>query len=310
MSHLTKWRTVAEIAKPGPATFLIPALSMALIFLTMNFTAVQAQSHAPDLNGVQAQPNVPDFNGVWAREVHGYPKPYYQSGRSGNGSGRNIIEDGYDNEYLKPWVVELLERDELVTASGRTIVTPHSICYPESVPYIYGGTQVQILQTPDEITMIYGDQGQWRTIYMNRPHLSPVVPSWWGDSVGHFEGDTLVIDTVGLAVNPQAGSMGRYGTPHSEGLHLIERWRFLRDGETSTAPPPRNASFDAAAVVEGGKDMRLTFTLEDPVAYRKPWSVTIDYYELDARLREFACAENSHFWDLAPLLPTAVTPDF
>ena len=290
MSYLMNWWAVPGMAQPSPATFVIPALSMALIFLTLNLTPVQAQ------------PSVPDFNGVWAREAHGYPKPYF--------TGRSVITDGYDNEYLKPWVVELLERDQLVTSSGRTLVTPHSICYPESIPYVYGGTQVHIIQTPDEITIIYGDQGQWRTIYMNVPHSDPVVPSWWGESVGHFEGDTLVIDTVGLAVNPQSGSMGRYGTPHSDRLHLVERWRFLRDGETSTAPPPRNDSFDADAVIEGGKHLRLTFTLDDPIAYRKPWSVTLDYYGLSSRIREYGCAENSRFWDLTPLLPTAVIPDF
>jgi hypothetical protein len=245
--------------------------------------------------------HVPNLNGVWARDVHSYPKPYLRNGQ---------IIDGYENDILKPWVVELLERDELVTAAGRTVVTPHSICYPESVPYVYGGTQVNIVQTPSEITMLFGDQGQWRTIYLNRPHPENVEPSWWGDSVGHFEGDTLVIDTIGLAVKPQAGSMGRYGTPHSDTLHLVERWRFLREGEVSTAPEPKNDSFDAAAVVKDGKVMRLTFTLEDPIAYHKPWSVTLDYLELDARIREFACAENSRFWDLTPLLPTSTTPDF
>jgi hypothetical protein len=254
-----------------------------------------------------AQSHVPDLSGVWARDAHSFPKPYRTNGE---------ITDGYDNEYLLPWVVELLNRDALVQASSRTVASPHSICYPEGIPYAFGGTQVQILQTPDEITILFGDTNQWRTIRLNDSHPDDVEPSWYGDSVGHFEGDTLVVDTVGLAVNPQsgsmggAGSMGGFGTPHTEQLHVVERWRFLREGEVTIAPPARNDSFDAAAVVQDGKIMRLTFTSEDRLAYRKPWTVTLDYLELDARLREFACAENSRFWDLEPLIPISTTPDF
>jgi hypothetical protein len=250
------------------------------------------------------QTKAPDLNGVWAREAHNYPKPYMMPGRGGG------IRDGYDNEYLKPWVVELLNRDTLVTRSGTAVHNPHATCFPESVPAVFGGAVMQILQTPTEVTMIFADPGQFRTVYLNKAHPKNIVPSYWGHSVGHFEGDTLVVDTVGIAVKPNSGSMGNYGTPHSEGLHLVERWRFLRPGEVSTAPPPENDSFDADAVVQGGRHMRLTFTLEDPIAYRKPWSVTLDFMPLKARVREYVCAENARNPQVAPLLPTADTPDF
>src|SRR5262249_32592283 len=137
-----------------------------------------------------------------------------------------------------------------------------------------------------------------------------VTPTWYGDSVGHFEGDTLVVDTVGIAVNPQAGSMGNYGTPHTENLHLVERYRYLKPGEKSQAPSPRNDSFDATDVMEGGKILRLEFALDDPGAYKKPWSVTLDFLPLKSRLREYICAENSRDPELGPLIPAADTPDF
>jgi hypothetical protein len=266
--------------------FFASACAAALLF---GVSAAQAQ-HAPNLSG------------VWAREAHNYPKPY-MAGRAG-------IKDGYNNEYLKPWVVELLNRDDLVTASGRPIVTAHSVCYPEGVPYVFGGTQIQILQKPTEITMLFGDANQFRTIYLNRAHPAHVKPSWYGDSVGHFEGDTLVVDTVGIGVHPEAGSMGFFGTPHTDALHLVERYRFLRPGEKSMAPPPKNDSFDADAVIAEGPILRLSFTLEDPGAYKKPWSVTLDYLPLSSHLREYVCAENSRDKDLGPLLPRAEVPDF
>jgi len=278
------------------------ALSAAAAFVVVASAFPIAQSHARDLNGVNLPTDVPNLTGVWARDAHNYPKPFQN--RDGS------VIDGYNNEYVKPWVVELLERDDLVTAAGRSVVTPHSTCYPEGIPYAYGGAQIQILQTPDEIVMLFGDQGQSRTIHMNVPHSDSVEPSWWGESVGHFEGDTLVIDTIGIGAFPQAGSMGRYGTPHSDKLHVVERWRYLREGETSTAPPMRNDSVDADAVM-ADKVMRLEFTVEDHVAYHKPWSVTIDYQALNqGRVREYVCEENTRSPDLAPLLPRAHTPDF
>lgn len=276
---------------------IMPLLALAssavAVPVTMYFSPVLAQ-----------QPQVPDISGVWAREAHNYPKPYNAPGR---GAG---IKDGYDNEYLRPWVVELLNRDTLVTRSGQAISNPHAICYPEGVPAVFGGAVMQILQTPKEVTMIFADPGQFRTVYLNRAHSEHVVPSYWGESVGHFEGDTLVVDTIGIAVSPQSGSMGNYGTPHTESLHLVERWRFLRDGEQSTTPPPEDDSFNKADIIEGKRHMRLTFTLDDPIAYRKPWSVTLDYLPLKSRVREYICAENSRSSQITPLLPTADVPDF
>ena len=291
-SHPTNRRVVPEMATRGPATFLILARGMAVLFLTMNFASAQAQPHAPD------------FSGVWGRDAHNMLKPYSPSPR-----GYNVV-NGYNNEYLRPWVVELLMTDALVENAGKANVTAHSVCYPEGVPYVFGGTQFQFLQGPSEITMLFGDSGQARTIYMNRPHPAHVEPSWYGDSVGHFEGDSLVVDTVGIAVHPEAGSMGFFGTPHTAALHLVERYRYLAAGEKSQAPPARDDSFASSDVIAGGKILRLVFTVDDPVAYRKPWSVTLDYLPLKARIREFVCAENSHDRDLGPLLPTADIPDF
>ena len=277
------------------------ALGLAALVFAMSLPVAQAQAQAQPH---QAQARVPDFTGVWGRDAKNFPKPYRAPGRGG------AVVNGYDNEYLRPWVVDLLMIDDLVTRSGRAVVHAHSVCYPEGVPSVFGGSVTQILQTPTEINMIFADPGQFRTIYLNRPHSKTVVPSYWGESVGHFEGDTLVVDTIGIAAHPQAGSMGNYGTPHTNALHLVERYRFLKDGEPSTAPPPDNDSFDKEAVIAGAKHLRLTFTLEDPVAYRKPWSVTLDFMPLRSRAREYVCAENSRSSQLTPLLPTAAVPDF
>jgi hypothetical protein len=256
---------------------------------------------------VQAEPKLPDFNGMWGKYTYNYPKPYMK-GRA--------IAGGYDNPYLMPWVVDLLMKDELVSASGQALPTAHSLCYPEGVPYVFGETRVQILQEPSEITMLFGgEQEQSRTIYLNRAHPAQVTPSWYGDSVGHYEGDTLVVDTVGIAANPETGSMGMFGTPHTKALHLVERYRLLKDGEPSVAvrrpnPTAQNVTLAANEIAPEGRILRLSFTVDDPGAYKKPWSVTVDFLPLKAHIEEFVCTENYQEKDLLPLIPKADVPDF
>ena len=256
---------------------------------------------------VSAQPKAPDFNGIWGKFTYSYPKPYMK-GRA--------IADGYNNDTLKPWVIDALMKDEMVTKGGQALATAHSLCYPEGVPYVFGETRIQILQSPTEITMLFGgEQEQSRTIYLDRPHPAHVTPSWYGDSVGHFEGDTLVVDTVGIAAKPQAGSMGFFGTPHTDALHLVERYRFLKDGEPFIGPRRQNPTANnitvaQSEVVPEGKTLRLSFTVDDPGAYKKPWSVTLDFLPLKTPIQEYICTENYQEKDLLPLIPRAEVPDF
>ena len=84
----------------------------------------------------------------------------------------------------------------------------------------------RLLQQPDKITILYDYDHQVRHVRMNQSHPAHVTPSWYGDSVGHYEGDTLVIDTVGIKVGPFA-MVDWYGTPHTEALHVVERYRLL-----------------------------------------------------------------------------------
>ena len=288
----TRW--TSRKSRQAAATSVIGASSMALISLAIGITPVRAL------------PQAPDFNGIWGKYTYSYPKPYMK--------GRDIA-DGYNNAFLKPWVIELLMRDELVAARGQALPTAHSLCYPEGVPYVFGETRVQILQGPSEITMLFGgEQEQSRTIYLDRPHSAHIVPSWYGESVGHFEGDSLVVDTVGIAAKPQSGSMGLFGTPHTNALHLVERYRFLAEGEKTVGrgpnPTANNPTLTPDEIVQGGKTLRLEFTVDDPGAYRKPWSVTLDFMPLKTSIQEFVCTENYQEKDLLPLIPKAEMPDF
>jgi hypothetical protein len=77
---------------------------------------------------------------------------------------------------------------------------------------------MQMLQQPGKIAFLYPNDHQVRYVRMNVAHPAKITPSWYGDSVGHYEGDTLVIDTVGVKIGPFA-MVDFYGTPYTEALH-------------------------------------------------------------------------------------------
>jgi len=86
---------------------------------------------------------------------------------------------------------------------------------------------MQMLQQPHQITILYDYSYQVRHVRMNRPHPAQLTPSWYGDSVGHYEGDTLVIDTVGIKSARPFAMVDMYGTPYTDALHVVERYRLL-----------------------------------------------------------------------------------
>ena len=76
---------------------------------------------------------------------------------------------------------------------------------------------MQMLQQPHQITILYDEDHEVRHVRMNQPHPATVTPSWYGDSVGHYEGDTLVIDTIGIKTGRPFAMVDLYGTPHTRG---------------------------------------------------------------------------------------------
>lgn len=126
---------------------------------------------------------------------------------------------------------------------------PAYSCLPSSVPRAYAAVQaaMQIVELPNRVLMLFGRN--LRQIDTDRrQHPADLHPTWMGDSVGQWEGDTFVIDTVGIS---DRNWLDRMGHPHSEKLHLIERFRRV-DNNTLT----------------------LNMTIDDPVAYTKTWEAT------------------------------------
>ena len=149
---------------------------------------------------------------------------------------------------------------------------------------------------------------------MNQPHPAQVTPSWYGDSVGHYEGDTLVIDTVGIKIGPFA-MVDWYGTPHTEALHVVERYRLL-DHEAAKEGFERDAKeHNVASGMTNpnhqGKSLQLQFTVEDKGVFTTPWTATMTYGFSPADWAEQVCAENIHWYSGKDAdVPRANKPDF
>jgi hypothetical protein len=85
-----------------------------------------------------------------------------------------------------------------ISLAGITYGNPSNQCWPEPMPFIFKRIAMQMIQQPDKVTILYGEDHEVRRVRLSEPHQTPVTPSWYGDSVGHYEGDTLVVDTVGV----------------------------------------------------------------------------------------------------------------
>ena len=180
---------------------------------------------------------------------------------------------------------------------------------------------MQMLQQPDKITFLYSNDHQVRYVRMNQPHPAQVTPSWYGDSVGHYEGDTLEVDTVSIKIGPFS-MIDWYGTPFTEALHLVERYRLI-DYEATKEAIERDAkeNFPFANPDNGpavdpnykGKGLQIQVTIEDEGAFAMPWSATVNYGTRPGAWVEKVCAENRFgFFSTGreAAVPTAKTPDF
>jgi len=193
------------------------------------------------------------------------------------------------NPNLMPWVKEHMKRDiDGVLAGTKSAFTAHSSCQPAGVPLFmaYGGANpIIFLQTPKEVWMIFTGDQQIRRVYLDAPHQADPKPSWYGESVGHYEGDTLVIDTIGLNDKTIADI---YRTPHTEKMHVVERWR----------------------MVDGGEAMEAVFTVDDPGAFYQPWTGMRRYRRVQQEPTEIVCAENNKENLFDYHIPFADRPDF
>jgi hypothetical protein len=277
----------------------------------------------------QGTASIPDFSGVWA---HPSSNSGFEPLPSGPGPVTNRLRrDGlsdpyhyvgdYTNPILKPEAAEVVKKFGEIELSGLAHPTPSNHCWPSGVPYIFFQLGMEMLQEPDKIIFLYLRDHEFRQVRMNQPHPGQVTPSWYGDSVGHYEGDTLVIDTVGVKIDRPLAMLDMYGTPYTPALHVVERYRLLdyeaakealeRDAKEYVVIPNTSMQRDPAY---RSKYLQLLFTVEDQGVFSMPWSATVTYSRPSGEWVEDVCAEgteNSHYSPREEaVFPTAVVPDF
>jgi len=190
------------------------------------------------------------------------------------------------NPNLKQWAKDLMKKDnEDILYHGKIQFTANSSCLPAGVPVfdLLPGPHF-IVQTPNEVVFLEEQGQQVRHIYLGVPHSANVKPSWYGESVGRYEGGELIVDTIGLSTKTVVDS---YRTPHTEKLHIVERWH----------------------LIEGGNGLEVDITVDDPDTFVQPWQTYQRYEHGDRPLGEFICQENnSNLFDYR--MPVAEKVDF
>src|SRR5215469_4758862 len=285
---------------------------------------------------------VPDFTGTWQHPVF----PWFEPPASGPGPITNLSRwaqstsnsDGgealpagvpgvsdydqlvgdYKNPILQPWAAEIVRKSGEMSLAGITFPNPSNQCWPMPMPFTFKNFVVQVMQQKDRITLVYSNpQNEVRHIRLNASHPNPLRPSWYGDSVGHYEGDTLVVDTVGVKTDRPYAMQDLFGTPYTDKLHIVERYR-LRDYDDVKDALERNAkenwlfTGDVFTKHRGGKFMQVHVTVEDEGVFTSPFTATITYAPSDGPLNENACAENPHEYynNKDSNVPRADKPDF
>ena len=236
---------------------------------------------------------IPDLSGYWVRPEGGNERMYYPPD-SGAGPLVNTDKAGAytignaDAPILLPHAAAAVKAYGDKQRAGIVMYPPWSMCWPTGLPLAVNMAEpVQLLQTPTQVTILYQRGMQMRRIYLQGAHPANVKPSWYGDSIGHYEaGDTLVVDTI---AQDTRSLVNRFGTPKSEQLRVIERYKISPDRQT----------------------IDVEFTVEDPENFTAPWSARVDYLRNEGPFMERICAENNKNPDGGEFpVPAAARADF
>jgi len=188
------------------------------------------------------------------------------SGTSPQGAGRALTEKKIEVP-MQPWAKALYDA-RIATAQKED---PESRCLPPGIPRMYATPfPFQIFQMPDRVLFIFeGATHIWREVFTDgRPHKPDVNPSFLGDAIGHWEGDTLVVDTIGFN---EESWLDQDGHPHTEALHTIEKFTRIN-----------------------AVQMRYEYTIDDPNAYTAPWTNSyLIPFSPGEELFEYVCQENN-----------------
>jgi hypothetical protein len=215
--------------------------------------------------------------------------PYVPNGNNRQSTYR--VAD-LSNPILQPWLLPSMKKANDEVIAGKVPFRARERCWPAGLPAFNAYSLVEpyyFYQQKDKVVVINQGGPEIRHIYLNQFHSKNVKPSWYGESVGHYEnGDTLVIDTIGISGKSFADY---YRTPHTDQMHVTERWKMTPDG----------------------KYIEVIVHVEDPGAFTTPWTGVQRWRRVeDEIINQVPCNENNGDFFNQGLVPLAQddTPDF
>jgi hypothetical protein len=300
--HFISARRMLEPGVSGSVSPLgVVALAAAMFVLLVPLASLPVTGESTA--NAQSLPDIPNFypfvDAGWISMSNDYipsdtgPKPVtfdplypYVGNRQAQPASFRVAD--LSNPNVMPWALETMKAPNEAVIAGGMGFTPRSACMHAGLPtfLLFVREPLFIFQGKDEVLIVYSGDSQIRRIHMNVPHAADAKPSWYGDSVGHYEGGALVIDTIGLDARSYVDN---YRTPHSENLHVAERW----------------------SMNEAGDELEVHFTVEDEKTFYAPWSASMRYRQSNRPMEELPCAENNRFDEVAGHpVPTATKIDF
>jgi hypothetical protein len=227
---------------------------------------------------------VPDFTGLFVRVGDLWFNPILDDNEGkpierlqvGGPNADDIWAGDSNNPILQTWARDIVKQNADSEIRFEHVYTADDTCWPSGVPQAVNLINgIQFLQAKDRVVILYERDHQVRHIYLNVPHSANPKPSWYGESVGHYEsGDTLVVDTIAQKAHKMS-VVDPFGTPHTDKIHVVERYRLF-------ATP-------------FGKGLDITVRVDDPGAFTMPWKGMAEYRQDKSvtELDEFVCAENN-----------------
>ena len=239
-----------------PAWPRLASVASAVLVLLAAGNAAAATARAPAYGAR-------DLSGIWTLND-------YKGSSSPTKDRIPIDVDGQPPPML-PWVAKVYQDRIAAELAGKPLLNNKTQCLPAGMPHMMlaANYPIQILQTPGQVTMIFEEDSRYRLIMLDQKHPADLDLSYNGHSIGHWEGNVLHIDTVGLT---DKKAIDQIGMPHTTALHVTERLRRM----------------DA-------NDLELFITIEDPGAFTRPWTIRRTYGRAPPgeRIREYVCAENN-----------------
>jgi hypothetical protein len=237
----------------------------------------------PSATNGAAAADAPDFSGLWNRvgdlwfdaildDDAGKPIDRLKLNRP---DADNIWAGDFENPILQPWAREAVKKNAESEMHLEHVYTADDSCWPSGVPQVVNLLdEVEFLQLKDRVIIIYQRDHQVRWVWLNRDHSTNPTPSWYGESVGHYDGGTLVIDTIGQKADRKS-VVDPFGTPHTDKIHVVERYQLFED--------------------PFGRGLEVTVEVDDPGAFTRPWKGTAEYRQnrTSDQITEMICAENN-----------------